>query len=141
VGGLGSNYYCQHPIFPVAATVADINLEHMGRTDDTEGPQVSTATFTGFTFSNIPSTFEAAGKELGVKVYSNEKNGDAFFSRSDNQSLADSGIPAHTLCVAFEYPDYHGLGDEWPKVDSGYARPLIRTVRGTGFRIGANGFA
>jgi hypothetical protein len=54
---------------------------------------------------------------LGVKVYDNEKVGDSYFARSDNQSLADSGIPSHTLCVAFEYPDYHGLGDEWPKVD------------------------
>jgi hypothetical protein len=116
-GLLGSRYYGAHPLVPLKDTIAQINLEQVGRTDDTEGPQVSTATFTGFTFSDIPSTFEGAGKELGVKVYSNEKNGDSFFGRSDNQSLADSGIPAHTLCVAFEYPDYHGLGDEWPKVD------------------------
>jgi two-component system OmpR family response regulator len=27
------------------------------------------------------------------------------------------------------------------KVDSGHDRPLIRTVRGTGYQIGANGFA
>lgn len=26
------------------------------------------------------------------------------------------------------------------KVDSGYDRPLIRTIRGTGYQIGANGF-
>ena len=116
-GLLGSRYYGAHPLVPLKDTIAQINLEQIGRTDDTEGPQVSTATFTGFKFSNIPSTFEAAGKELGVKVYDNEKVGDSYFARSDNQSLADSGIPSHTLCVAFEYPDYHGLGDEWPKVD------------------------
>jgi hypothetical protein len=116
-GLLGSRYYGSHPLVPLKDTIAQINLEQVGRTDDNEGPQVGTATFTGFTFSNIPSAFEAAGKELGVKVYSNEKNGDSYFARSDNQSLADSGIPAHTLCVAFDYPDYHGLGDEWPKVD------------------------
>jgi Zn-dependent M28 family amino/carboxypeptidase len=116
-GLLGSRYYGAHPLVPLKDTVAQINLEQVGRTDDTEGPQVATATFTGFKFSNIPSIFEAAGKELGVKVYDNEKVGDSYFGRSDNQSLADSGIPAHTICVAFEYPDYHGLGDEWPKVD------------------------
>jgi hypothetical protein len=116
-GLLGSRYYGAHPLVPLKDTIAQINLEQVGRTDDTEGPQVSTATFTGFKFSNIPATFEEAGKELGVKVYDNEKVGDSYFARSDNQSLADSGIPSHTLCVAFEYPDYHGLGDEWPKVD------------------------
>ena len=116
-GLLGSRYYGSHPLVPLKDTIAQINLEQVGRTDDNEGSQVGTATFTGFTFSNIPSIFEAAGKEVGVKVYNNDKNGDSYFARSDNQSLADSGVPAHTLCVAFDYPDYHGLGDEWPKVD------------------------
>ena len=102
---------------PLKDTVAQINLEQVGRTDDTDGPQVATATFTGFKFSNIPATFKSAGESVDVKVYDNEKVGDSYFGRSDNQSLADSGIPAHTICVAFEYPDYHGLGDEWPKVD------------------------
>jgi hypothetical protein len=127
-GLLGSQYYGSHPLVPLKDTIAQINLEQVGRTDDTEGPQVSTATFTGFRFSNIPATFEAAGKELGVKVYDNEKVGDSYFGRSDNQSLADSGIPAHTLCVAFEYPDYHGVGDEWPKVDYANMAKIDRMV-------------
>ena len=31
--------------------------------------------------------------------------------------MADAGIPAHTICTAFEYPDYHGVGDHWDKID------------------------
>ena len=58
-----------------------------------------------------------AGKETGIDVFKHPKNSDAFFNRSDNQALADQGVPAHTICVAFEYPDYHGLGDHWEKVD------------------------
>ncbi len=34
-GLLGSYYYAHTPLFPLAKTVADINLEQMGRTDDT----------------------------------------------------------------------------------------------------------
>jgi hypothetical protein len=26
-------------------------------------------------------------------------------------------VPAHSLTVAFDYPDYHALGDEWQKID------------------------
>lgn len=26
-------------------------------------------------------------------------------------------MPAHTLGIAFDFPDYHGVGDEWPKID------------------------
>ncbi len=116
-GLYGSRYYAQHPLVPLKQTIAQINLEQLGRTDDTEGPQIGTATFTGFDFSDLPATFAAAGKLTGVRVYKNEKNSDDFFARSDNQSLADAGIPAHTLAVAFEFPDYHGVGDEWQKID------------------------
>ena len=116
-GLFGSRYYAAHPLFPLKQTIAQINLEQLGRTDDTEGPQVASATFTGFDFSNLPDIFKKAGKQTGIRVYKNEQSSDSFFSRSDNQSLADAGIPAHTLAVAFEFPDYHKAGDEWQKID------------------------
>ncbi len=116
-GLLGSRYYGRHPIFPIAKTVADINLEQVGRTDDTEGVQVNRASLTGFDFSDIGTIFQQAGARTGINVFKHPRNSDAFFGRSDNQALADQGVPAHTLCVAFEYPDYHGLGDHWEKVD------------------------
>ena len=72
-GLFGSRYYASHPLFPLKQTVAQINLEQLGRTDDTAGPQVGSATFTGFDFSNLPATFEAAGKLTDVRVYRNEK--------------------------------------------------------------------
>ncbi|MEO8131422.1 MAG: M28 family peptidase, partial [Bryobacteraceae bacterium] len=46
-GLIGSQYYARHPIFPLAKTVADFNLEQLGRTDDTAGPQVATVSVTG----------------------------------------------------------------------------------------------
>jgi hypothetical protein len=116
-GLLGSRYYGRHPIFPLAKTIADVNLEQVGRTDSTEGSQVGRATLTGFDFSDIGTTFKRAGELTGIEVYKHEQNSDAFFGRSDNQALADAGVPAHTLCVAFEYSDYHREGDHWEKVD------------------------
>ena len=116
-GLFGSRYYAAHPFFPLKQHIAQINLEQLGRTDDNDGPQVGSATFTGFDFSDVPATFEQAGKATGVRVYKNEKSSDVFFARSDNQSLADAGVPAHTLAVAFEFPDYHKVGDEWQKID------------------------
>ena len=56
------------------------------------------------------------GREIEAKV-EDEKRSDAYFSRSDNQTLADNGIPAHTMCVAYDFGDYHGVGDEWQKLD------------------------
>lgn len=116
-GLLGSRYYGRHPIVPLDKTLADLNLEQIGRTDATNGPQIGTASITGFDFSELPGIVADAGRLIGVKVYKDEQGSDAYFSRSDNQALADAGIPAHTLCVAFDYPDYHGVADEWEKID------------------------
>ncbi|MEZ0326649.1 MAG: M28 family peptidase [Fimbriimonas sp.] len=116
-GLVGSRYYAEHPVFPLAKTIAMINLEHMGRTDDSEGARVGAVSMTGQDFSDVGAIFKTLGNEIGVGVEKHPRNSDAFFSRSDNQALADAGIPSHTICTTFIFPDYHGLGDHWDKVD------------------------
>ena len=37
-------------------------------------------------------------------------------------------MPAHTLSVAYEYPDYHGPADTWDKVDYDNMAAIDRTV-------------
>jgi hypothetical protein len=103
-------------VVPLEKTVADLNLEQVGRTDSSTGREVSNASLTGFEYSNIAHVLQQAGKVTGVKVYE-APNGDDFFNRSDNQTFAERGIPAHTIVVAFEYPDYHAVGDVWQKID------------------------
>ena len=62
LGDLGSRYYCQHPVFPLAKTVADINLEQLGRTDDTEGPRLLQFNLTGFDYTDIAAFLSKAGE-------------------------------------------------------------------------------
>ncbi len=127
-GDIGSGYYGAHPMFPIAKTVADINLEQVGRTDSTVGRQFHTASLTGFDYSDVTKYFEQAGRALGIKVYMDKDASDAYFARSDNAALALRGVPAHTLCVAYDYPDYHGLGDEWQKIDYDNMAQIDRMV-------------
>jgi len=115
-GGLGSRYYAGHPVFPLDKTVADLNLEQVGRTDSSDGPKLASASLTGFAYSDLARTLQEAGAHTGVKVY-DTPNGDDFFDRSDNETFAERGIPAHTLVVAFDFPDYHAAGDVWQKID------------------------
>jgi hypothetical protein len=37
-------------------------------------------------------------------------------------------VPAHSLCVAFQFPDYHGVGDEWQKIDYANMAKIDRMV-------------
>jgi hypothetical protein len=124
----GSRYYAAHPLVPPADTIAGLNLEQVGRTDDSEGPQVRTATVTGYDFSDVPGILADAASAAGIKVYKHARNSDSYFSRSDNQSLADLGIPAHTLGVAFEFPDYHKVSDSWDKIDYDNMAAVDRAV-------------
>ncbi|GGY00139.1 M20/M25/M40 family metallo-hydrolase [Massilia dura] len=117
LGLLGSRYYGRHPVFPLKDTVANLNLEQIGRTDDSEGAQVGTATLTGFDYSTVTDALKKAGERTGVRLWKHAVNSDRYFAFSDNQALADVGVPAHTLAVAFGFPDYHGKDDDWAKLD------------------------
>ncbi len=116
-GTLGSLYYARHPVFPIERTVADVNLEQVGRTDAIDGVKLAQVTVTGFAYSDVGKTLQAAGAKTGIRVLSDESGGESFFDRSDNAPLADQGIPAHTVAVTLEFPDYHTVRDKWQKID------------------------
>jgi hypothetical protein len=124
----GSHYYAAHPLVLPAQTLAQLNLEQVGRTDASDGPQIKTASITGYDFSELPGILADSAQAAGVRVYKNPQNSDAYFSRSDNQSLADLGIPAHTLCVAYDFPDYHKVSDSWDKIDYDNMAVIDRAV-------------
>jgi len=125
-GELGSQYFVRHPVCPT--TIADLNLEQLGRTDSTEGPRMASAALTGFDFTGISQVMEAAGEATGIRIYNDPRNGDAFFRASDNASFADVGIPSTTLAVTFIFPDYHRPGDKWPKIDYANMAKVDRAV-------------
>jgi hypothetical protein len=125
-GGLGSNWYAKHPIFPLEKTIANINLEQIGRTDDNEGKRADELSMTGFDYSDLGAFLNTSGTKVGIKVTKHSKNSDAFFFRSDNATLAGEGVPAHTVCTAFVYPDYHGLKDTWDKIDYDNTAHVLR---------------
>ena len=61
-GLVGSRYYVEHPVVPLEKTVADINLEQVGRTDDSDGPRVSAATVTGYDYSDVGALLHRAAR-------------------------------------------------------------------------------
>jgi len=127
-GLLGSRYYTQNPTWPLRDIIGNLNLEHMGRTDDSEGPQKGSVAITGFDFSDLPAAFVKAGEVAGIKFWKHPKNSDSFFARSDNAAFAMAGIPAHTMSVAYIFPDYHQPGDHWEKLDYANMSAVLQPV-------------
>ena len=56
-------------------------------------------------------------KLTGVTIGGEERYSSAFFERSDNIAFANRGVPAVTISNGYIYPEYHGLKDEWEKLD------------------------
>ena len=92
----GSRYYADHPLVPLDKTIADLNLEQLGRTDAPEGAHLNSANVTGFDFSDIVPALVDAGRRAGVTISKNQHASDRYFDRSDNGPLARVGIPAAT---------------------------------------------
>ena len=135
LGLVGSRYYGAHPVFSLAKTVADLNLEQLGRTDVDGGSSVGLVNVTGFDYSTLTDAIVKAGSETGLQVVKNAQLNERFFAQSDNQALADAGVPAHTLSVGYMFPDYHQAGDEWPKIDYGNLALVDRTVAAAVYNV------
>jgi hypothetical protein len=130
---MGSAWYANHPLVPLKDSVADLNLEQMGRTDERTGREIGAYAITGVSYSSLPAILAEGAREEGVTTW-RRRDADAYFDRSDNYSLAVHGVVAHTIAVAFEFPDYHAPGDtvdkidfdNMAKVDRGIAAGLLR---------------
>ena len=96
-GLLGSDYYAQHPLFPVASTVADINMDELLAF----GP-MRDVTITGYGQSELDDYARAAAKEQNRYIIPYQHPETGSFYRSDHFSFAKVGIPALYASGQFE---------------------------------------
>jgi Zn-dependent M28 family amino/carboxypeptidase len=88
-GLLGSQYYSVTPIYPLAKTVADINMDSWnthGRTKD--------LTLIGFGASDLDDYARDAAAEQGRVVHGDAEPEKGFYYRSDHFNFAKQGVPA-----------------------------------------------
>lgn len=137
-GLLGSRYYASHPLVPLGRTIADVNLEQVGRTDATNGRHIGVAYLTGFGYSDLGRLLSNDAAPSGFKITEDTSTKEDLFDRSDNLPLSQAGIPSTTLYVAADFPDYHGVGDEWPKIDYENMARLDRAVALGLLRLASN---
>jgi Zn-dependent M28 family amino/carboxypeptidase len=112
-GLLGSQYYSVTPIYSLAKTVADINMDSWnthGRTKD--------LTLVGFGASDLDDYARDAAAEQGRVVHGDAEPEKGFFYRSDHFNFAKQGVPALDPEGGVEYigkpPDYgKQVRDEW----------------------------
>ncbi len=133
VGLAGTRFYIDHPVVPLERTVADLQVEMVGRPDSLAGGH-GRAWLTGFE----RSTLGDALAEAGIALVPDPRPDQRFFFRSDNIAFARLGIPAHTLSSYNLHPDYHRPSDEADTMDYGHMAEVTKSTAAA-VRILANG--
>lgn len=118
----GSRYYSEHPLFPVANTIADLNIDMIGRRDDDHKDNGNYVYVIGSDrlSSELHNINEDANKKytnLTLDYRYNDRNDpNQFYFRSDHYNFAKKGIP---IIFYFNgvHADYHKESDEPEKIE------------------------
>jgi len=120
VGLLGTRWYIDHPARPLAAMVANLEIEMIGRPDSLAGG-AGRGWLTGFERSTMGELFTQAG----LPIVADRRLDQQFFMRSDNIAFAERGIVAHTLSSYNMHREYHEPIDDVAHVDFAHMTRLI----------------
>jgi len=124
-GLIGSDYYSQNPFIPLENTLADINLDMVGRSAEKEpdpeaevekslaGPN-GIYIVSGKQSSELMKISNDICNDLGLVP--SDKLSEAFLSRSDYYHFYKNGVPVLGLSTGL-HDDYHTVNDELDKID------------------------
>ena len=121
-GLLGSSYYSEHPLFPLANTITDINIDMIGRHDEFHNDSSDYVYLIGSDYlsTDLYTICEEANKKyvnlfLDYK-FNDRKDPNRFYYRSDHYNFAKNGIPSVFLFNGV-HADYHKASDEVDKIE------------------------
>jgi hypothetical protein len=121
-GLLGSRYYSENPLFPLANTVADVNIDMIGRRDalhaDTNNyVYIIGANRLSSELDHISATMNQkyVGLDLDYR-FNDPKDPNRFYERSDHYNFAKFGIPS-VFFFNGVHADYHKKSDEPNKIE------------------------
>lgn len=118
----GSRYYSENPLFPIANTITDINIDMIGRRDVEHAKSNNYVYVIGADrlSTELHNTVVAQNNkytklDLDFK-FNDPKDPNHFYERSDHYNFAKHGIPA-VFFFNGVHEDYHGKGDEPQKIE------------------------
>jgi Zn-dependent M28 family amino/carboxypeptidase len=118
----GSRYYSENPLFPLKNTVADVNIDMIGRRDDLHKDTNDYVYVIGSDYlsTDLYNVCEEMNKkyintQLDYK-FNDKKDPNRFYYRSDHYNFAKNGIPS-VFFFNGVHADYHEKTDEVDKIE------------------------
>ena len=118
----GSRYYSENPLFPLANTVADVNIDMIGRRDEFHQNSNNYIYLIGSDYlsTDLYKLCEAVNKQNKLLTidykFNDKKDPNRFYYRSDHYNFAKYGIPSVFLFNGV-HADYHKATDEVSKIE------------------------
>ena len=132
-GLLGSRYYSNHPIFPLENTVANLNVDMIGRYDESHSEEDNYIYLIGSDklSSELHDVSEKVN-ELYTKIdldytFNDENDSNRFYYRSDHYNFAKNNVPV-IFYFSGVHEDYHKETDTVEKIDYDKTARVARLV-------------
>jgi len=134
-GLLGSQYYVENPIFPLENTVADVNIDMIGRVDKKyekeNNPNYIYVIGSNRLSTDLHKINEEANKkftELTLDyTYNDEKDPNRYYYRSDHYNFAKNGIPS-IFFFNGTHDDYHKSTDTVDKINFPKMQKIVTLI-------------
>lgn len=120
-GLLGSEWYADHPIWPLESTVANLNVDMIGRVDEAHVDDEHYVYLIGSDklSSELHEISESANEEhVGLALdytFNAPDDPNRFYYRSDHYNFAKNNIPV-IFYFSGVHEDYHKPGDDTEKI-------------------------
>ena len=138
----GSDWYVKHPIIPLEKTIADLNIDMIGRMDkkyeELKNPNYVYVIGSDKISTQLDSLLRLSNKESENIVldytYNDDKDPKQYYRRSDHYKFAERGVPV-VFFFTGEHDDYHKVTDTVDKVLFERMERIVRMIYYTGWKV------
>jgi hypothetical protein len=140
IGKRGSEFYVKQPVFPLENTIANLNIDMIGRVDDRHTDNKNYIYLIGsdrlskelhYISEKVRDTY--VNLELDYK-YNALKDINQYYSRSDHYNFAKHDIPV-IFYFNGEHEDYHKHTDTPDKIDYNLLEKRTRLIFATAWQL------
>jgi len=140
-GLLGSEHYSNNPVFPMAQTITNLNIDMVGRVDEKHAanPNYIYVIGSDMLSTDLHKVSEETAKNYFSNVeldytYNNKTDPNRFYYRSDHYNFAKHKVPV-IFYFNGTHEDYHQPTDEVEKIHFDKMEKIARLIFGTAWQL------
>ncbi len=140
IGKKGSEYYTKNPVFPLKNTIANLNMDMIGRVDDIHLNNTNYLYLIGS--DRLSKELHYISEKVNTCYfnidldyrYNNENDSNNYYERSDHYNFAKNGIPV-IFYFNGVHKDYHLTSDTPDKIEYALLEKRTKLIFATAWQL------